>query len=706
MMAARQVSEQLGIPFDPEKFGMCEYEDQAVTLAHLNERKLTVCQKHAKAILRLSGEPMPPDVKKTRLALGGYSASEMAGEFPGLRPWSQTPEQVGDRSSTWRTAKLSAATINSLGGKQALRDGMFSLSYFTYGYHDSEGIRTACVYLPTIQAQLELPDDDSNGFLGWESRALLRSICGNPDYRDGLNDEGISLFEAEPVVSLVDRIAEATRLVAADAPGGAYMTSPDRKAADQRSVWNANRESITGVGAASYVTSPDRKAADVRSLWNANREIITGVGAASKLGPVSPGKLPAGRFSMLDAPRKTLFAPAELCEICGTLNKRGDGTACSCGHVAGYTRFRTTSGWAAPATSAVDRLADARVDHMNDFVNMLREGAEASQRHRATYVTIDVDSKSRSATGVGVSRGNTTDRRGGARAGRGNGSPLGGGSGPPGDGGDDDDDHGGDDGIEGDARSTPEERRREANILQVVREALVFVSNSQELQKVIEDHALAQHELALTRDFELLEQQGRIAALAMAKQEELAGQIEARREAHVERMQKEAQQHSDEAAERKKVAEQFPAGILKAVAWLRSPGHGDIQNQTGDRTDGRVFPVIGSGLASIGKLYVAVMAASCDPETQNTFGCDVTEAMCYNVLSLRLGGAPSATGMRDGKNSCELDFGQGSALYDFRNKLYTRTQRHGVRSTSKEVPKVKNIKFIDNNSRAATTQGQ
>jgi hypothetical protein len=96
---------------------------------------------------------------------------------------------------------------------------------------------------------------------------------------------------------------------------------------------------------------------------------------------------------------------------------------------------------------------------------------------------------------------------------------------------------------------------------------------------VIEDHALAQHKLALTRDFELLEQQGRIAALAMAKQEELAGQIEARREAHVERMQKKAQQDSDEAAERKKVAEQFPAGILKAVTWLRSPGHGDIQNQ-------------------------------------------------------------------------------------------------------------------------------
>ena len=652
-LTAQTLTEQLGNTFDPEAFGTCEYEDQAVTLAHLNECQLTVCRKHAKTMLRLSGKSLRP-------VSGGYSAAEMAGEFPGLRPWSHTPQQEGERSSTWRTAKLSAATINSLGGKQALRDGMFSLSYFTYGYHDNEGIRTACVYLPAIQAQLELPDDDSNGFLGWESRALLSSICGRRDYRDGLNDEGISLFEAEPVVSLADRIAEAARLVAADAPGGAYMTSPDRKAADLRSVWNAHKENITGVG------------------------------AASQLGPVSPGKLPAGRCSILDAPRKSFFDPAELCENCGALNQRGDGTACSCGHVTGYTKSQATSRWEAPATSAVDQFAAARADHMSDFVNMLREGAEASQRHRGTSVMIGVDSKSRSASGVGVSRDNTTGSRNGARAGRGNGSPLGGGGGPPGDGGDDGDDHGSEDGTEDDAR--------EAHILKMVRAALDIVSNSQELKKVIEEHALAQHQLAMTRDSELLEQQGRIAALAMAKQELLAGQIETRREAHQERMQKDAQQHSDEATERKKVAEQFPAGILKTVTWLRSPGHGDMQNQTGDHTNGRVFPVIGSGLASIGKLYLAMMAAACDPETQNAFGCDVTEAMCYSVLSLRLGGAPSSTGMRDGLSSCELEFNHGSALYDFRNKLYTRTQRHGVRSTIKEVPKVKNIKFIDNKS--------
>ena len=174
MLAARAVMELEGEhTFDPKAFGMCDYEGQAAVLAQLNERDVTVCIKHANEMLRLSGEARSQDEKKMQPVSGGYSASEMAGEFPGMRPWSHNPQHDGDRSSTWRTTRLSAASINSLGGKQALRDGMFSLSYFTYGYYDNEGIRTACVYLPAIHAQLELPDDDSNGFLGWESRTLL-----------------------------------------------------------------------------------------------------------------------------------------------------------------------------------------------------------------------------------------------------------------------------------------------------------------------------------------------------------------------------------------------------------------------------------------------------------------------------------------------------------------------------------------------------
>ena len=144
MLTAGTLTEHLGHTFNPEAFGMCDCEGQAVTLAHLDERKLTVCKKHANAMLLLSGKPLPLYVKKTRPVSGGYSASEMAGEFPGLRPWSHTPEQDGDRSLTWRTAMLSSAD-------RRLR----------------------------------------------KKSSLLSSLCGRCDYRDGLKDEGVSPFEAE-----------------------------------------------------------------------------------------------------------------------------------------------------------------------------------------------------------------------------------------------------------------------------------------------------------------------------------------------------------------------------------------------------------------------------------------------------------------------------------------------------------------------------
>ena len=38
MLTAQTLTEQLGNTLNPEAFGMCEYEDQAVTLAHLNEQ--------------------------------------------------------------------------------------------------------------------------------------------------------------------------------------------------------------------------------------------------------------------------------------------------------------------------------------------------------------------------------------------------------------------------------------------------------------------------------------------------------------------------------------------------------------------------------------------------------------------------------------------------------------------------------------------
>ena len=335
---------------------------------------------------------------------------------------------------------------------------------------------------------------------------------------------------------------------------------------------------------------------------------------------------------------------------------------------------------------------------MSDFVNMLREGAGASQRHRGVPDEVIVGSNPHTTSGAGVGGNDSTGFRNGTRAGKGSGGPPGGGGDPPGDDGDD----GVDQGTEAapDPPASPAEREQEAIIRRMVIAAIHTVDNSPRFKKLVKDHALRQHQLSMARDADMLEQQARIAALALTKQELLAGQIEARREAHQERLQKDAQQHSDEAAERKKVADQFPTGIARTIAWLRSPGHGDIQNRTGDRTNGRVFPVIGSGLTNIGKLYLAMMAAASDPETQDAFGCDWTEAMCYNVLSLRLGGAPPSTGLRDGKSSCQLEFNNGSSVWDFRNKLYSNVKKHGVCYTSKEVPKVKSIKFIDNSARS------
>ena len=113
-----------------------------------------------------------------------------------------------------------------------------------------------------------------------------------------------------------------------------------------------------------------------------------------------------------------------------------------------------------------------------------------------------------------------------------------------------------------------------------------------------------------------------------------------------------------------------------------------------------MFPAIVSGLSNIGKLFLAMMAAASDPDTKEAFGCDFTEDMCYNVLAFRLGGAPPSTGLRDGKSSCGLEFNNGSSVYDFRNKQFCNARTSGVRYTSKEVPKVKAIKFIDNSARS------
>ena len=165
------------------------------------------------------------------------------------------------------------------------------------------------------------------------------------------------------------------------------------------------------------MTSPDRKAADLRSLWGAHKGSITGEGAVQHLGATSPGKLPAGQASIVDDPRAYFFGSEdELCKCCGALNRRGDGTACTCGHVSALFR---------PAArrlhleSIADHPAEARSDHMSDFVNMLREGAGASQRRRGVPNEVGVGSDPHTTSGADVGGNDSSGFRSGTRAGKG-----------------------------------------------------------------------------------------------------------------------------------------------------------------------------------------------------------------------------------------------------------------------------------------------
>ena len=71
---------------------------------------------------------------------------------------------------------------------------------------------------------------------------MLTTICSRRDYRDGLDDTGVSLFDAEPVIKLAERIAEATKLVAADSPRESYVASPNRKVEGFQAVWETHKD--------------------------------------------------------------------------------------------------------------------------------------------------------------------------------------------------------------------------------------------------------------------------------------------------------------------------------------------------------------------------------------------------------------------------------------------------------------------------------
>ena len=171
------------------------------------------------------------------------------------------------------------------------------------------------------------------------------------------------------------------------------------------------------------MASPSRKAADLRAAGGAHKENIAGKGAGQQLGTNSPGKLPAARFSVTHDSQSYIFgSEGKTCESCGAMNRRGDGTACSCGHVASSARFQSVAGQLRFELSTADRTAEAKSNHMSDFVTMLREGAGANQRHRGGSTAAGGVINPRAATGAGGN--NSTSARNGARAGLSSGGPA------------------------------------------------------------------------------------------------------------------------------------------------------------------------------------------------------------------------------------------------------------------------------------------
>ncbi len=104
-----------------------------------------------------------------------------------------------------------------------------------------------------MKVRLEIPakETEGQGVYTWERRALLVSIYRRSDYRGGLNDEGVSLFDAEAAGHQGRRyIVEAARLVAAESPQEPYAESPNRKAAPclTGASWDTHMERATGMG--------------------------------------------------------------------------------------------------------------------------------------------------------------------------------------------------------------------------------------------------------------------------------------------------------------------------------------------------------------------------------------------------------------------------------------------------------------------------
>ena len=134
---------------------------------------------------------------------------------------------------------------------------MWRLAFYTSGYQILEdGSSVGCIYIPTIKAQVQVPEEelDGTGIHTWNSRPLLHCTLSDASYVDGLNDSGISLHTPEPQPTLSECMKEVDQLEAEGKDSHRtepFIASPSRKASLTKDydasyhVWKQNKDFVT-----------------------------------------------------------------------------------------------------------------------------------------------------------------------------------------------------------------------------------------------------------------------------------------------------------------------------------------------------------------------------------------------------------------------------------------------------------------------------
>ena len=546
-----------------------------------------------------------------------FTEAEINGVFSVNTPWENDYLLVDmPTAKTWRTANLHSDKIDTLiglsresGGIRALSEGVWTLAFYTAGYKIREdGSRVGCIYIPTIKAQVEVPVEelDGTGSKTWNSRPLLHCTLTDKSYVDGLNGDGNSLHTPEPQPSLLECMKRVQHLGEDEKDSHCaepFLTSPNRK---------------TSLLTQDYDVS--------FQAWKQHKDLITNNedNPVSRLG--SPGKavathtLEQGLFGQSWSNHITVGTGestvlSALCEICQRSVVGNGWNACTCGTKAykgPYPQRRVESAGKPPAQTFDDFM-----------VTFTQQAAAAGGSSGGTWA------KDRSESGH--SRGGRAGRDGRNREEHG---PEKSHPGDPAstDGGDGGGDSGSDDSSnDSDGDDEPldaEGQRTQAQFQQL----FAMVAASPQFRKIRHGY---EKEMA-RREEVTQEGNRRLAEMVLYRQEEVARVAEARREEHLEQLQRQSQLFADEAGERKKSTDQFPTGTSKTVEALREPGRGDHANQHMGDCRGRVFATIGGGEQNLGKLFKAVLRAPHELATRDAFTYDTDAAWAYNMVALRI----------------------------------------------------------------------